>query len=273
MAETAGAASALGRMLSARVRSDWQYRTSFILFTISQALAPMLDLAAIAVLFHQVPRLAGWTMAEVALIFGLSATAFGLADTVVGSVERLSLRIKEGTFDRLLVRPLGPLSQLAVEEFAFRRLGKVAQGLGVLAVALTQLDVGWSPALVLFTTTAVVAAAVIYGSLWVLTSSVAFWTVETQEMANAFTYGGNFASQYPLSIYADWLRRFLVFVVPIAFVGYLPALVVLGRNTAADRFGLPAALPYLSPAVAVVVCLASRATWRLGLRHHRSTGS
>lgn len=273
MADRQAVAPIYGRLIAARVRSDWQYRTSFILFTLSQALAPMLDFAAIAVLFHQVPNLEGWSLAEVALVFGMSATAFGFADAVVGSVELVSRRIKEGTFDRLLIRPLGPLLQLTAEEFAFRRFGKMAQGMGVLGLTIAALDVDWSVALVAFVLVSIAAAAAIYGALWVATSSMAFWTVETGEMANAFTYGGNFASQYPLTIYAPWLRRFLVFVVPIAFVGYLPALVVLDRNTPADRFGLPAAVPYLSPAVAVAAWIAARAIWRLGLRHHRSTGS
>lgn len=273
MAEVLTIPRIYGRLLAARVRSDWQYRTSFILFTISQAFVPLLDFVAIAVLFHQVPRLGGWTMAEVGLMFGISATGFGLADAVVGSVELVSRRVKEGTFDRLLTRPMGPLLQLTAEEFAFRRLGRMAQGVVVTAISAAVLDVAWSPADIGMLVVYSASAAVIYGGMWVATSSIAFWTVETQEMANAFTYGGNFASQYPLTIYASWLRRFLVLVVPIGFVGYLPALVLLDRNTEAARFGLPAAVPYLSPLVAVAAWVVARAVWRLGLRHHRSTGS
>ena len=41
----------------------------------------------------------------------------------------------------------------------------------------------------------------IFGALWVITSSIAFWTVETQEVANSFTYGGNFITQYPLDVF------------------------------------------------------------------------
>lgn len=273
MAEALEVPRIYARLLAARVRSDWQYRTSFVLFTISQAFVPLLDFAAIAVLFHQVPRIGGWPMAEVALMFGISATGFGLADALVGSVELVSRRVKEGTFDRLLTRPMGPLLQLTAEEFAFRRLGRMAQGVVVVVASALALDAGWSVVDVVLLVVFIASATVIYGGMWVATSSIAFWTVETQEMANAFTYGGNFASQYPLTIYATWLRRFLVLVVPIAFVGYLPSLVLLDRNTEAARFGLPAAVPYLSPLVAVITWLVARAVWRLGLRHHRSTGS
>ncbi|MGI8793879.1 MAG: ABC transporter permease [Acidimicrobiales bacterium] len=262
-----------GRMLAARVRSDWQYRTSFIIFTISQAFAPLLDFLAIAVLFNRVPQLGSWSLAEVAFLFGLSGVSFGLADTLIGSVEYVSRRIKDGTFDRLLIRPMGALVQLSAEEFAFRRLGKMAQAGTVMALAAANLDITWSPGLAAFTAVTIAAGVVIYGSIWVVTASVAFWSVETQQMANAFTYGGNFVSQYPLTIYAGWVRRLILFVVPIGFVGYMPALVILGRNAEVDRFGLPAILPYLSPVIAGIAFVLARAVWRLGLRHHRSTGS
>ena len=51
----------------------------------------------------------------------------------------------------------------------------------------------------------------------VITSAMAFWTVETQEVANSFTYGGNFITQYPLDVLSDLLRTLLV-IIPLAFV-------------------------------------------------------
>ena len=57
-----------------------------------------------------------------------------------------------------------------------------------------------------------VAGTVIFGAVWIATSAAAFWTVEGQEMGNAFTYGGNLATQYPIDVLGDWLRRLFTFV-------------------------------------------------------------
>jgi len=73
-----------------------------------------------------------------------------------------------------------------------------------------------------------------------------------------------------MNIYADWLRRFFTFVVPLAFVTYLPALYILDRP---DPLGLPRALQFCSLLVAAVFFLAARAAWALGVRHYQSTGS
>jgi ABC-2 type transport system permease protein len=260
-----------GRLLGARIRAEWQYRTSFLLFALGQALIAVLDFAVIAVLFSQVPRLAGWTLPEVAFLYGVSGVAFALADLFVSQVaDALPALIREGGFDRLLVRPVGTLVQISAEFFALRRLGKLLQSGAILWLAVAWLDRDWHAGTVLLTLATIAAGAVIFGATFVLTSAIAFWAVESSEVANAFTYGGYHLTQYPLSILDGWLRRLVVYVLPLGFVAYLPALLILGKPAPA---GLPRALGYASPVVAAAFVLLARAVWATALRHHRSTGS
>ena len=67
--------------------------------------------------------------------------------------------------------------------------------------------------------------------------------------ANAFTYGGSQATQYPLDVLGDWLRRLFTFVFPLAFVAYLPASEIVGKPT---PLGLPDWTVWASPLVAVL---------------------
>ena len=90
----------------------------------------------IAAIFTQVSSLGGWSGMEVALLFGLSGVAFGLADLLISAVENASRHIKAGTFDLFLLRPLPPLVHLSASEFALRRVGRVIQPLVVLIGAL-----------------------------------------------------------------------------------------------------------------------------------------
>jgi ABC-2 type transport system permease protein len=187
----------------------------------------------------------------------------------VSEVEHLDLRIKAGTFDSYLIRPLGPLFQIGVETFAIRRLGKLLQASAVLVVALVAVDVDWSVANAALVVMSVAAATVIFSSLWVIASSIAFVTIGMQELANSVTYAGHYMSQYPQSIYAPWMRRAAA-VLGLAFVNYLPALVLFDRH---DPHGFDRNLAVLTPAVALLVALAARAIWTTGVRHYRSTGS
>ena len=257
-------------LVGARMRSEWQYRASFLLLLLSQSLIAAFDLAVVATLFSQVDLLAGWAGMEVALLFGLSGVSFGLADLLISQVETSSHHIRAGTLDRFLLRPVPTLLHLSGSEFALRRIGRVAQPLAVLVVALAAAPIHWSPETVALVPVALLSGAVIFGGIWVITSSIAFWTVESQEVANAFTYGGGLAVQYPLDVLSAWLRRLATFVIPLAFVAYLPAARMLGRP---DPLGLPSALAWAAPAVALAVAGAARGVWSLAVRHYRSTGS
>jgi ABC-2 type transport system permease protein len=263
-------ASLYWRLTWARVRADWQYRVPFVMFTVTQFLITFLDFLLIVILFQRVPRLGGWSLPEVAFLFGTSGIAFYLGDVFISQVERVGMYVKDGRMDSLLVRPLPVLFQLSTDEFAFRRFGKLAQASIVLGVAIAHLHLAWSAARIAMVFVMIGSGAVIFSSIWVGGTALTFWAIDAQEVVNSFTYGGNYATQYPVGIFGPWLRRLATFVIPTAFVNYFPALYVLGRP---DTLGLPGWVRFASPAVAVLTVLAARALWRQGLRHYRSTGS
>ena len=101
MAELLAPVTIYGRMAAARLRSDWQYRTSFVALMISQSLVTALEFAALIMIVDLVPALGQWTRAEVAFLYALAAVPFALSDLVISPVETTSRHVQEGTFDRL----------------------------------------------------------------------------------------------------------------------------------------------------------------------------
>ena len=269
MAELAARFGIYRRLVGARVRSQLQYRASFVLNLAGAALISFLDFAAILVLFGRIDALGGWTVAEVALLYAVSSLAFALTDLVIGHLDLLPRMIRDGDFDLVLVRPLGSLFQVVASDFALRRLGKAMQGVAVLVVALTQLDVEWTAGKVAVLVAIVPAGAVIFAGVWVAFATVAFWLVDSIEVANAFTYGGNFLAQYPINVFGPWLRRLVVFVVPLAFVAYFPCLYVLDKP---DPLGAPGAVRFVFPLVAVASAIGGTLVWRFAVRRYRSAG-
>jgi ABC-2 type transport system permease protein len=258
------------RLLAAKIRSDAQYRTSFVLYLVSQTLVATGDLLVVFVLFTNTGSLAGWSAAEVVFLYGLTGVAFGLADTFISQVEIAGRHIREGTFDSFLIRPMSPLLQLCAREFALRRIGRVINPLVALVVVLPRLDIAWDAGRMLLLPVAVVSGVVIFGAIWVVTSSIVFWTVGGQEVANSFTYGGNYLTQYPVDVFGPWLQRLVIFVVPVAFVSYLPAAWLLGKEPV---LGLPSWTGVLAPLVAAASSVVAWAVWRTAIRRYRSTGS
>lgn len=257
-------------LLGARVRAQTQYRASFVLQLVGQFAATGIDFVGVVLLFQRFPTMDGWTFGEVALLYGMGAIGFAFADLTTGEFERLALQIREGTFDRMLTRPVSAFLQVVTNDLQLRRLGRAVQGMFALAVALALVDIDWSVVKVLMLVAAIVSGVVVFACIMVVGGSLSFWTVQDSEALNVFTYGGCELVSYPMSIYGEWLRRFFTFVIPLAFITYLPALVILDKP---DPLGLPRALHSTSPLVALLFLLAAGVVWRLGLRQYQGTGS
>jgi len=258
------------QLVTARVRAQLQYRASFVVNLIGTTLITATDFLVIAVLFGHLPALGGWTLPEVGFLYGVSGIGFALADMVIGHIELTQDLIRTGQFDVVLLRPAGTLFQTVASDFALRRIGKALQAAVVLVIALAALHVHWDTGRVLMTFAIAISGGAIFASVFVLGACVTFWFVGSTEFSNAFTYGGQQMTTYPLTVFGPWLRRILAYLIPLAFVAYLPGLYVLDKP---DPLGLPSILRYLSPLVAVASLFVARATWHFAVRHYRSTGS
>ncbi|MFD6533296.1 ABC transporter permease [Streptomyces sp. NPDC060184] len=252
------------------IRSTMAYRASFAMTTLGNFLATVFDFVTIMLMFRHVDALGGYSLPEIALLYGMAATAFGLADLLLGSLDRIGERVRDGTLDTLLVRPVPVLVQVAADRFALRRVGRIVQGLLVLGYALVVLDIDWTPLKVLLVPLAVVSGGAVFGAVYVGGSALQFFALDAAEVQSSFTYGGQTLLQYPPSVFARELVRGVTFVVPLAFVSWLPALYVLGR---AYPVALPAWVAFLPPVVAAGCGLPALLAWRTGLRAYRSTGS
>jgi ABC-2 type transport system permease protein len=252
------------------VRVSWTYRTSFVVMTAASFVITGIDFVAILVMFGNVDALGGFGLGQIAFLYGATAVCLGIADVVVGNVERLGRHVRLGTFDAMMVRPVGVFAQVCANEFALRRLGRIAQGVLILAWSLTVVDVTWDPARVAMLGSLVVCGTAIFLGLFVLGASFQFVSTDASEVANAFTYGGNTMTQYPLTIYPTEVVKALTFLVPVAFVNWYPALFILDVP---DPLGLPEWLRFAAPVAAVAVCSLAALAWRTGVRRYRSTGS
>ncbi|MCY0949022.1 ABC transporter permease [Streptomyces sp. H27-S2] len=259
-----------GLIVAMWIRSTMTYRTSFFLSTFGNAAITLLDFVAISIMFTHVDVLGGFTLPEVALLYGSCSASLGLADLLLGNTDRIGSRIRDGSLDTMLVRPVPVLAQVAADRFALRRLGRIAQGLGLLLWAVSALDLEWTLGKVLLVPVMITAGAAIFGAVMVAGAAFQFLAGDAAEVQNSFTYGGCTMLQYPPTVFGKDLLRGVTFIVPLAFVNWLPALYLLGRP---DPLGLPQWAAFVSPLVAFAVFLPASLAWRAGVRSYRSTGS
>ncbi len=259
------------RFVRARVRGELQYRAAFVSFVVAQTIVTFLDCVALLAIFSQVNTLGGWNRGEVLFIYAASVLSFGLADLTFGAVEYAAVTVLDGSFDGLLIRPMGVLTQLLGQFFALRRIGRIVQATIVMGAVFATGGVSIAtPGRWLFAGTAIVGGALTFSAIFVITNVIGFFIPGAREVANAFTYGGSTVASYPTHIFDSWLRRFMLWVLPAGFISYVPAIYILN---APNPMRLPRWLQLTSPLAFVPFGLVAAVAWRAGVRHYESTGS
>lgn len=258
------------RLVAVSVRAQMQYRASFVMLTIGDFVTTGIEFVSVWVLFERFDTVRGWTFDQVALFYGTACLAFAVADAFSAGFDRFGGMVKAGEFDRLLLRPRTTELQLAGQELTLRRIGRFSQALFVFIYAVTVLDIDWTGQKVVLVLTSIVGGAATFYAIIVLQATLAFWTTEGLEIANAAVYGGVETIRYPLDIYRDWFRKLFTFVIPLACVNYYPMLGVLGKVEPGSPYDL---LSWLSPFVGFAFLALSLRIWRFGVRHYTSTGS
>lgn len=248
-------------------KSQMEYRTSFWLLSVGQFFIPFTVFAGLYFLFEQFGQIGGWQFFEVALCFGIIHMAFALSECFARGFDAFSSLVRNGEFDRLLVRPRTTFIQVLGSKFEFTRFGRLLQSAVVLVWALTNLNIELSVVKAVTLLLMMVSGILIFTGIYILAATLCFWTIEGLEVVNIFTDGGREMAQYPLNIYQKWVARFFTFVIPFGTVNYLPLLYILGKSSGTEIFYM------LIPAAGSLFILPCLLVWKVGVKHYRSTGS
>jgi ABC-2 type transport system permease protein len=249
-----------------------QYRLSFLFDIFATAFLSGVGFFSLALILQRFNGIAGWTLGEVAFLYGMVETSFGLMDMLFSGYDPpiFGNHIRTGDFDQMLLRPISVPVQVLGSEFVLRRLGRIIQGGTVLLLALSIIDIDWTFVKLLYLPIIILSQVAFFAGLFIIGSTLTFWTIESIEAINIFTYGGTEMMSYPMSIYPDWMLRFFTFVLPAIFLNYYPALFILDKP---DPFNLPSFAYFLAPLAGLSIFSLALVFWRLGILHYQSTGT
>jgi viologen exporter family transport system permease protein len=259
------------KLLGISILGQMQYPGSFLMLSLAQFLVTIIEFVGIWALFERFDTIQGWTLGQVAFFYATVNISFPLADTLARGFDLFGQDfVKTGNFDRVLLRPRTSILQLAGYQLPLHRIGRLFQGFVVLGIAVHLTDFQWTTALSLWFIWTILGGIAFFFAVFVLQATMAFWTVESLEIANTMTYGGVQAAQYPMDIYAGWFRKLMTFVVPLACISYFPVVGILGLE---DPLGSSLVFQIASPAIGFLFLFVSFGVWQLGVRHYTSTGS
>lgn len=242
------------------MRSAMQYRANALIGVATGAVYQGSGFAFIWVIMHTFPSLAGWTLEEVAFLYGLRLTAHALWLIPFSSLIGIEWLVREGEFDRFLLRPLNPLVQLMTKRMGVGQVGDLLVGVVLLVVAGRT----WTFGSVAFCVVAIIGGALVEAAVFLALASTSLRMMDTFALRvfvdDVFSRFGS----YPMKIFGGVTEWLLTFVLPVAFVAYIPAGVLLGRDVTS--------LAYLSPLLGVGLFALAYLIWKQQLRHYQSVG-
>lgn len=253
------------RALSLNLKSELEYRTSFIFSFISQIVIFFSYYFVILSLFSRFNNIKGFTLYEVLLCFAIIQFGYSFNEVFARGLDKFDDLIIQGGFDRLLLRPKSIIIQVLYNESDFVKTSRLFHAIIILGVALTHLNIEWSIMKVICLILMMVSATIIFFSIFLLAASYCFITVQGLEVRNVFTDGGKHMAQYPIGIFSKGFIYFFTFIIPYAFVNYYPLLYVLGKsNNILYAFSPLLLFIYVIPCIIV---------FYLGVKRYSSVGS
>lgn len=253
------------KYLGMLLKSQLQYRASFIMMTLGHFLIAFTAFLGVHFLLDRFHSVGGFSLAEILLCFSVVLMAFSLAECFFRGFDVFPRLIRSGQLDRILVRPRGVIFQVITSNADFSRLGRVLQAALMLAYGIGAGAVEWTGLKILGLVLMLLGGVAVFTALFVLYAGISFFTLEGLEFMNIFTDGSREFGKYPLSVYGEGVLKFCTYVIPIALFQYWPLLYLVGRS---DRVGL-----IFLPLAGFLFLLPCYGVFRFGLRKYQSAGS
>ena len=251
------------------IRASMTYRASFWMMAVSNFVIGGLDFVGILIMFSAVDSSAASPWPRSPSCTAAPGSGSPSPTCSSGPVERIGQLIRLGTLDAMMVRPVPLLAQVCADQFALRRIARVLQTGLIFGIGCGYVD--WTPTKALLAVVMICSGAVIFFAVFLGFACIQFWTADSSEVANAFTYGGNTMPQYPLTIFPEEPGQGADLRVAAGLRQLVP--LASTSSTAPTRSGCPSGSSSPRRWRAAVLLAASALVWRSGVRHYTSTGS
>jgi ABC-type uncharacterized transport system permease subunit len=251
------------RSLVAQIRSVFEYPADLWVMASAGAMWNVLQFAFLAVLFANVPDVAGWGFHEMLLLAGLLSVAGGANALFADGVWSTGSFVVRGDIDYRITRPAPVVIQVASSHLGLQSFGELVLGLAMFGYGWVGagLGVAWIPVGVL----ALVCASIIQCALVTALCAVNFWVKGPMSIfAFLLIELQGQSMRLPLGLFPVAVRIVALFVVPVAFVNFVPIAVLTGHMSAWWLIG--------TPLTAVASILLAAGVYRLGLRSYDSAG-
>ena len=250
-------------------KARMEYKISFILSLFSNFYCYFITYISYWVLISSIGDINGWNFSDLSILYGLSLLTYAISGTLIWySIYHIEDLIITGQLDIMMLRPQGILKQLISQRFGDTCLGQIVVTVIFIVRAFFERNDGIGGG-VIYLILAVIGGTFFQIGFLIFVGSLSFWTMRSHALVDIIYYDIRDMTQYPISIYPDFIKVILTFVVPWAFVNYYPTIVITDKvHTYWEGI-----LGYCAPLIGIFVFIISVFFFKVSLRRYTSAGS
>src|ERR1051326_5459963 len=231
--------------------AEMEYRANFVSSLLYSLLWAFWIGGGISIFYYHRSTLGGWTYDEILMVMGLFIIFNGVMDALLRpNILQLTEYIQKGTLDFVLIKPANSQFLATITAISVFKCVDLLIGFGLIVLSLFRIH-HWPNLydLALFGTMLASGLVIVY-SLWLFLTTLVFWFVKIENFTELF-YTFYEAGRFPITVYRNWIRALLTFVVPVAFLTTFPAATLMERLSpyyALGALAMAGILIYLSSA-------------------------
>ena len=252
-------------------RSRMQYRVDSLVATLAVFVRESANIIVIYLALLKFDKINGWNINEMLFLFSILFLTYAIVVALFADLRDFSCMIREGRFDRLIVRPRGLLFQLILNNAdVLATAGHGTLGVLLFVISAGRVGIHWDLVTILYYIGAIIGGVLIQGGIFILFSALSFYFVETGSIREIFYWNMRKFAGYPISIYNKFIQTIMIYVVPFAFVNYFPAQYLLRKD---DMAFYNEAYMYIAPLVGVAIYVIAYVFWCISVKRYTSTGN
>lgn len=249
-----------------------QSKVDFLMGLFGFFFTQIMGIMFLYLVFQQIPDLKGWSLEQLVFIYGFAQIPRGIDHLFTDNVWLIAWRqVINGDFDRYMLRPMNLLFQIISEKLQPDAIGELLVGTILVVRSLSKGIVIVDAKHIALFVVSIIAGAIIYTSIKIFFASIAFWTKISGPFLQ-FAYETADFAKYPTEIYAKVVRFIITWIIPFAFVAYLPASYFLGVKSNIV-FISGAGIIGAECVIAVVFWIIAYALFKRGTQVYESAGN
>ena len=258
------------KLAVASIKSRMEYKASFIVFLLTVITFYSAQIVTIGVIINRFKTIGGWNIGDMAFLYSLLILSQSNVTFLFSGLLDFSNHVREGTYDRFLIRPVSTLGQILMGGFELSGFAHVAMGIITFLFANSLTNIHWNFLNIFIFILVILGGSMILASIRIIIAAIAFYSINNQALVHLFVFSSREFLLYPINIYRSELKFILTFLIPLGFINFYPAHYFL------DKTGEGLFHPYIifgTFPVGFVLMVVALLFWKNGQKDYESAGA